>query len=168
MTEPTENLPALALPEGTALVALFKTENGLDPLIERIAAEVRAHVPDLTTAKGRDAIKSLAYKVARSKTMLDDAGKLKAAETAAKTAHTGKVASFQLCKSMDRVAEAYFVQAKKDGKAVKPAEASAGACADPGAFVFTPPAPPAAPGAPAAAAPAVAAAPAAAPPSPKK
>ena len=100
--------------------------------------------------------------------VLDDAGKLKAAETAAKTAHTGKVASFQLCKSMDRVAEAYFVQAKKDGKAVKPAEASAGACADPGAFVFTPPAPPAAPGAPAAAAPAVAAAPAAAPPSPKK
>ncbi|MBP8062483.1 MAG: hypothetical protein KAY29_01315 [Brevundimonas sp.] len=75
-TTTTENLPALALPEGTALVALFKTENGLDPLIERIAAEVRAHKPDLTTAKGRDAIKSLAYKVARSKTMLDDAGKL--------------------------------------------------------------------------------------------
>lgn len=75
MDAPTENLPALALPEGTALVALFKTENGLDPLIERIAAEVRAHVPDLTTAKGRDAIKSLAYKVARSKTTLDEAGK---------------------------------------------------------------------------------------------
>lgn len=76
MTAPTDNLPALALPEGTALVAMFTAENGLDPLIERIAAEVRAHVPDLTTAKGRDAIKSLAYKVARSKTMLDDAGKL--------------------------------------------------------------------------------------------
>ncbi len=76
MDAPTENLPALALPEGTALVALFKTENGLDPLIARIAAEVRSHKPDLTTAKGRDAIKSLAYKVARSKTMLDDAGKM--------------------------------------------------------------------------------------------
>lgn len=103
--------------------------------------------------------------------VLDDAGKLKAAETAAKTAHTGKVANYQLCKSMDRVAVAYFAQAKKDAKAVKPADASAGACADPGAFVFTPPAPPAAPGAPAAAAPAapaVAAAPAAAPPAPKK
>jgi hypothetical protein len=99
--------------------------------------------------------------------VLDDAGKLKAAETAAKTAHTGKVANYQLCKSMDRVAVAYFAQAKKDGKAVKPADASAGACADPGPFVFTPPAPPAAPGAPAAA-PAVAAAPAAAPPAPKK
>jgi hypothetical protein len=94
--------------------------------------------------------------------VLDDAGKLKAAETAAKTAHTGKVANYQLCKSMDRVAVAYFAQAKKDGKAVKPADASAGACADPGPFVFTPPAP-AAPGAPAAA-PAVAAA----PPAPKK
>lgn len=75
MDATTENLPALALPEGTALVALFKTEDGLDPLIERIAAEVRAHKPDLTTAKGRDAIKSLAYKVSRSKTMLDEAGK---------------------------------------------------------------------------------------------
>lgn len=67
---------ALAIPERTELVALFKQEGGLDPLIARIAAEVRAHVPDLTTAKGRDAVKSLAYKVARSKTMLDDAGKL--------------------------------------------------------------------------------------------
>jgi hypothetical protein len=102
--------------------------------------------------------------------VLDDAGKLKAAETAAKTAHTGKVANYQLCKSMDRVAVAYFGQAKKDGKAVKPADASAGACADPGVFVFTPPAPPAAPaapGAPAAAAPAAPAL-AAAPPAPKK
>ena len=74
-TTTPDNLPALALPEGTALVALFKTEDGLDPLIARIAAEVRSHVPDLTTAKGRDAIKSLAYKVSRSKTTLDEAGK---------------------------------------------------------------------------------------------
>jgi colicin import membrane protein len=76
MNTTTDNLPALALPEGAALQVLFQTENGLDPLIARIAAEVRSHVPDLTTAKGRDAVKSLAYKVARSKTMLDDAGKL--------------------------------------------------------------------------------------------
>ena len=95
--------------------------------------------------------------------VLDDAGKLKAAETAAKTAHTGKVANYQLCKSMDRVAVVYFAQAKKEGKVVKPSDASAGACADPGAFVFPPPAPPAASGAPA-----VAAAPAAAPTAPKK
>jgi hypothetical protein len=67
---------ALAIPERTELVALFKTEGGLDPLIARIEAEVRSHVPDVTTKKGRDAIASLAYKVARSKTTLDDAGKM--------------------------------------------------------------------------------------------
>ena len=89
----------------------------------------------------------------------DDA-KAKAAEAAAKTAYGNKVANFQLCKSMDKTAAAYFAQAKKDGKAVKPAETLA-PCADPGAFVYAPPAPAsgAAPAAPAA----VAAAPAPAP-----
>ncbi len=66
---------AVAIPERTELVAMFKSEGGLDPLISRIEAEVRSHVPDVSTKKGRDAIASLAYKVARSKTMLDDAGK---------------------------------------------------------------------------------------------
>ncbi len=90
----------------------------------------------------------------------DDA-KAKAAEAAAKAAHGNKVANYQLCQSMDKVAVAYFAQAKKDGKAVKPAD-KADACADPGAFVYTPPAPAAAPTAMAgaAAAPAAPAAPA--------
>jgi hypothetical protein len=66
---------ALALPAQTDLAVMFRKENGLDPIVARIAEEVRSHVPDLTTAKGRDAIKSLAFKVARSKTALDDAGK---------------------------------------------------------------------------------------------
>lgn len=70
-----EATTAVAIPDRTELVALFKTEGGLDPLIARIEAEVRSHVPDVTTKKGRDAIASLAYKVARSKTTLDDAGK---------------------------------------------------------------------------------------------
>ncbi|MBM3605112.1 MAG: hypothetical protein FJX25_10250 [Alphaproteobacteria bacterium] len=65
----------LMLPAGTDLQALFRDTSKVDPLIERIEAEVRAHVPDTSTAKGRDAIKSLAYKVSRSKTALDDAGK---------------------------------------------------------------------------------------------
>jgi len=66
---------ALVLPEKTSLEVMFRAEGGLDPLIARIEQQVRAHVPDLTTKKGRDAIKSLAYTVARSKTALDDAGK---------------------------------------------------------------------------------------------
>ena len=95
---------------------------------------------------------------------LGDEAKAKAAEAAAKTGHGNKVASYQLCQSMDKVAVAYFNQAKKDGKAVKPADKT-DACADPGAFVYTPPA--AAPAAPAAtaatAAPSMTTAPAALP-----
>jgi len=72
-----------------------------------------------------------------------DEAKAKAAPAAAKTAHDGKVANYQLCKSMDKLAAGYFAQAKKEGKAVKPAEKT-DACADPGAFVYTPPAPAAA------------------------
>ncbi len=97
----------------------------------------------------------------------DDA-KAKAAEATAKTAHAGKVANYQLCKSMDQTAAAYFGQAKKDGKAVKPADKT-DACADPGAFVYTLAAPAAAagPAAPPVAAPA-APAPAAQSAAPKK
>ena len=66
---------ALALPEKASLEVMFRKDGGLDPLIAKLEAAVRAHVPDLTTKKGRDAIKSLAYTVARSKTALDEAGK---------------------------------------------------------------------------------------------
>ena len=83
---------------------------------------------------------------------LSDEAKAKAAEAAAKTAHGNKVADFQLCKSMDQVAAKYMADAKKAGKEAKPATATP-PCADPGAFVYPPPA----------AAPATAAAPAAAP-----
>ena len=69
-----------------------------------------------------------------------DEAKAKAAEAAAKTGHGNKVANYQLCQSMDKVALSYFAQAKKDGKAVNPA-VKTDACADPGAFVYTPPAP---------------------------
>ncbi len=66
---------------------------------------------------------------------LSDEAKAKAAEAAAKTAHAGKVAAFQLCKSMDSVAAGYFAAAKKAGKEVKPAVQTP-ACADPGPFTM--------------------------------
>jgi hypothetical protein len=69
---------------------------------------------------------------------LSDEAKAKAAEAAAKTAHTTKVDNFKLCQSMDRVAAKYMADAKKAGKDVKPA-ATAPPCADPGPFVYTPP-----------------------------
>lgn len=56
-------------------VAVLSDAKQFDALLGRIQAEVDAHVPDLETAKGRAAIKSLAYKVTRTKTALDDAGK---------------------------------------------------------------------------------------------
>lgn len=70
---------------------------------------------------------------------LSDEAKAKAAEAAAKTAHNGKIDGYKLCMSMDRVAAAYFASAKKAGTEVKPAATTA-PCADPGAFVYTPPA----------------------------
>ena len=66
-----------------------------------------------------------------------DEAKAKAAEAAAKTAHGNKMADFQLCKSMDKVAATYAADAKKAGKDVKPTATPA--CTDPGAFVYTPP-----------------------------
>jgi hypothetical protein len=93
---------------------------------------------------------------------LSDEAKAKAAEAAAKTAHGNKVAEFQLCKSMENVAADYQAKAKKEGKAVPPPEKTA-PCADPGAFVYVPPAPVAAASAAPGAAPAPAAAVAAAP-----
>jgi hypothetical protein len=83
--------------------------------------------------------------------VLTDEAKAKAAEAAAKTAHGNKIADFQLCKSRDTTAAHYYKTAKTAGKDVKP-PTDVPACADPGAFVFPPPA-----------APAVAAAPVAAP-----
>lgn len=44
----------------------------LDPLVERVKAEVRAIKTDISTEEGRKAIASLAYKIARTKTFIDD------------------------------------------------------------------------------------------------
>ncbi|EJL79085.1 hypothetical protein PMI15_04074 [Polaromonas sp. CF318] len=64
--------------------------------------------------------------------------KAKAAEAAAKTAWTGKLEAYQLCKAQDKVAAAYYKSAKAAGKDTKP-PAAAPACADPGPFAYTPP-----------------------------
>lgn len=72
---------------------------------------------------------------------MNDEAKVKAAEAAAKAAHSGKVANFQLCKSVEKTAEHYYKTAKATGKETKPATDTP-ACIDPGAFVYVP-APPA-------------------------
>ncbi|MEI6718719.1 MAG: hypothetical protein WCL41_09780 [Betaproteobacteria bacterium] len=90
----------------------------------------------------------------------NDEAKAKAAEAAAKTAHTAKADGYLLCKSQDKVAA--HVQRTNKAKAGKPAVTPP--CADPGKFVYTPPeATPTAAVAPAAAPAATPAAPSAAP-----
>ena len=69
---------------------------------------------------------------------LSDEAKAKAAEAAARTAWSGKVEAYQLCKSQDKVAASYYQSAKAAGKETKPAVATP-ACTDPGAFVYMPP-----------------------------
>ena len=68
---------------------------------------------------------------------LSDEAKAKAVEAGAKTAHGNKVADFQLCKSMDKVAVKYYAAAKAAGKDAKPATETP-PCADPGPFVAAP------------------------------
>ena len=60
----------------------------------------------------------------------------KAAESAAKAAWSGKVDSYKLCQSQDRVAAHY----RKTTPAAAPATAVGSGCADPGPFTYTPPA----------------------------
>lgn len=66
-------------PKETAL-QVYSSANGLDPFLQKIREEIDGFVPDVTTRKGRDAIASIAYKVARSKTALDNVGKELVAE----------------------------------------------------------------------------------------
>jgi len=62
------------LPKQDAL-QVFVTDGGIDPYIEKIREEALSLVPDISTKKGRAEIASMAAKVARSKTYLEDAGK---------------------------------------------------------------------------------------------
>lgn len=58
--------------------------SGLDEILEKIRKEATAETFDISTKTGREAMASNAYKVARSKTLIDDMGK-KLGEDARKT-----------------------------------------------------------------------------------
>ena len=70
----------LVVIEKSSAMAVFTNKEQLDPIIEKIEKEARSLVPDVSTKKGRDAIASMAHKVARSKTYIDNAGKDPVAE----------------------------------------------------------------------------------------
>jgi hypothetical protein len=75
---------------------------------------------------------------------LSDDAKTKAAEAAAKTAWSDKVANFQLCKAQDKAAANYRATMKQAGTEAKPAASAPAACADPGPYVSAASAPAAA------------------------
>ncbi len=64
--------------------AVVFTQDGIEPVIAHIEQIGRELVPDTSTGKGRQEIKSLSFKIARSKTLLDDAGKEYVADIKAK------------------------------------------------------------------------------------
>ena len=53
---------------------VFSTPKGLDAIIDKIEAEVKNIDSDISTEKGRDNIRSIAFKLAKSKTALDKMG----------------------------------------------------------------------------------------------
>lgn len=65
--------------ENVTPLQLF-SEGGLDSIIGRIETEARREAVDISTAKGRDEVKSLAFKIAKSKTAIDKMGKELTAE----------------------------------------------------------------------------------------
>jgi colicin import membrane protein len=53
----------------------FSTPGSIQPLLDRIAERARSFVPDVHTSAGRKAVASLAAKVSKAKTTIDDMGK---------------------------------------------------------------------------------------------
>lgn len=64
--------------------AVVFAPGGVDTILNKIETEVRTFKPDISTPVGRQAVASLAYKVARSKTALDEMGKTLVSEWKAK------------------------------------------------------------------------------------
>lgn len=77
---------------------------------------------------------TFAISVAAKLPPLSDDAKTKAAEAAAKAAWGDKVASFQLCKAMNKAAASYQAAMKQGGKTAATAVETP-ACADPGSYV---------------------------------
>lgn len=65
----------LALIEIKNPLVVFSTSKGLDAIIDKIEAEVKNIDRDISTEQGRDNIRSIAFKLAKSKTALDKMGK---------------------------------------------------------------------------------------------
>lgn len=88
-TEATEAKTALIKIEEINLPKVF-TEGNIESILDFIREQVQDLEADVDTAKGRQVLKSAAYRVTRSKTLLDDAGKEFAADLKAQVASIDK------------------------------------------------------------------------------
>ena len=73
MAKETET--ALVVIEPTNALAVFTATDKVDPILAAIKKAVADFTPDVSTAKGRAEIASMAYKVSQSKTYLEGIGK---------------------------------------------------------------------------------------------
>ena len=64
----------LLVSQNITALQLF-SENGLDPVLDKIKEEIDKFVPDVETDKGRKEIASFARKIASSKVFIENAGK---------------------------------------------------------------------------------------------
>lgn len=65
----------LVVIEKSDVITVFTVDNQLDPILQKIANDVKSLIPDTSTVSGRKEIASMAYRVAQSKTYLDGLGK---------------------------------------------------------------------------------------------
>ena len=65
----------LVVIEKANAITVFQSADQIEEILQKVEREVMSFVPDITTAKGRKEIASLAYKVAQTKTYLDGLGK---------------------------------------------------------------------------------------------
>ncbi|MEY6762934.1 hypothetical protein AB9B48_14860 [Kluyvera ascorbata] len=65
----------LVVIEKANALAVFKSSDQIEEILAKVEREVMSFVPDVTTAKGRKEIASLAYRVSQTKSYLDGLGK---------------------------------------------------------------------------------------------
>lgn len=72
---PSADMTTLVEIQPKDALAVFTSLDAINPILARIKREIDKHVPDISTAAGRDAVRSVAHKVTKSKTALLAVGK---------------------------------------------------------------------------------------------
>ena len=76
----TQSQELIVAPDRDTAMQVFTKPGGLEPYLTQVRSHIDDFVPDISSAKGRKEVASMAAKVARSKTALDGVGKELVAE----------------------------------------------------------------------------------------